>query len=301
MNQESYRSGVVAIIGPPNAGKSTLLNHLLGQKIAIVSNKPQTTRNRILGIVTGDNYQMIVLDTPGLHKAKDLMNKEMMKVALESLGEADLVLFIDDSAGLSEKLLKKREEEYQQYFSNIKVPTLLALNKIDLIKPEQLLPLTKWYSDRHDFDAVIPISALKGAGTDTLVAEMVSRLPEGPKYYPDDIPTDASERFIVAEIIREKIFRLTREEVPYSTAVVIDSFDESNPSSVVIHATIVVERSTQKGIVIGHRGQMLATIRKQATADIVHLLGCKARLQLWVKIRKNWTDNEHILREFGLS
>ncbi len=162
MNQESYRSGVVAIIGPPNAGKSTLLNHLLGQKIAIVSNKPQTTRNRILGIVTGDNYQMIVLDTPGLHKAKDLMNKEMMKVALESLGEADLVLFIDDSAGLSEKLLKKREEEYQQYFSNIKVPTLLALNKIDLIKPEQLLPLTKWYSDRHDFDAVIPISALKG-------------------------------------------------------------------------------------------------------------------------------------------
>lgn len=301
MSQDSYRSGVVAIVGPPNAGKSTLLNHLLGQKIAIVSNKPQTTRNRILGIVTGDGYQMIVLDTPGLHKARDIMNREMMRVALESLSEADLVLFIDDSAELTEELLAKREEEYRHYFAAISVPTILALNKIDLIRPERLLPLTDWYIQHHTFDAVVPISALNGSGTDVLVQELVQRLPEGPQFYPDDIPTDASERFIVGEIIREKIFRLTREEVPYSTAVVIDSFDESDPHGpVVIHATIVVERSTQKGIIIGHRGQMLATIRTQATRDIEQLLGCRARLQLWVKVRKNWTGNEHILRELGL-
>lgn len=300
-NQE-YRSGVVAIIGPPNAGKSTLLNYLLGQKITIVSSKPQTTRNRILGIVTGEQYQMIMLDTPGLHNARDMMNKEMMRVALDSLSEADVVLIIDDSSVATPSLLEKRKEEYQQYFSQIRVPTILVLNKVDLIEPEKLLPLTEKYMELHDFAAAVPISALHGDGTEGLVREMVALLPEGPQYYPDDIPTDASERFIVSEIIREKVFILTRDEVPYSTAVVIDQFDEGNGKGpIIIHATIVVERGSQKGIIIGHKGQVLGKIRKQATKDVEHLLGCKVRLQLWVKVRKNWTGNEHILREFGLS
>lgn len=301
MKSESYRSGVVAIIGPPNAGKSTLLNQLLGQKIAIVSNKPQTTRNRILGIVTGEDYQMIMLDTPGLHKARDLMNQEMVKIAMESLAEADVVLFLEDSAKLQGKVQEKREQEYKKYFEHISVPAILALNKIDLTEQDRLFPLTKWFVDLHAFDAVVPISALEGTGTQQLVEEIVSRLPAGPQYYPDDIPTDATERFIVAEIIREKVFRLTKEEIPYSTAVMIDSFEENDTGGpVVIHATIMVERSSQKGILIGHRGTMLAKIRKQAVVDIQHLLGCKVKLHLWIKVKKNWTSNEHILREFGL-
>ncbi|PID71522.1 MAG: GTPase Era [Desulfobulbus propionicus] len=302
MSNQEYRSGVVAIIGPPNAGKSTLLNYLLGQKITIVSSKPQTTRNRILGIVSGEGYQMIMLDTPGLHNARDMLNKEMMRVALDSLSEADVVLVIDDSSVTTPSLLEKRKAEYQEYFSLIRVPTLLVLNKVDLIEPQKLLPLTEKYMELHTFAAALPISALQGDGVDGLVREVIALLPEGPQYYPDDIPTDASERFIVSEIIREKVFILTRDEVPYSTAVVIDQFAEGNGRGpIIIHATIVVERGSQKGIIIGHRGAMLGKIRTQATRDVEHLLGCKVRLKLWVKVRKNWTGNEHLLREFGLT
>ncbi len=296
-----YRSGVAAIVGPPNAGKSTLLNHLLGQKISIVSHKPQTTRNRIAGILTGDTYQVILLDTPGLHDARDLMNQEMVKVALESVDEADVVLFVEDSAAMSRKQQKKAAEQYREYFSLIHVPVVLALNKCDLVEKETLLPLTQWFVNMHGFDAVIPICALHGQGTQSLVDTIVSLLPEGPQYYPDDIPTDASERFIVAEIIREKIFLLTKEEVPYSTAVVIDSFQESDDGSpIIIHASILVERGSQKGILIGAKGKMLAKIRKQASSDIERLLGCSVRLHLWIKVRKKWTENESILRELGL-
>ncbi|WP_051309992.1 GTPase Era [Desulfogranum japonicum] len=296
-----YRSGVVAIVGPPNAGKSTLLNYLLGQKISIVSHKPQTTRNRIAGIVTSDTYQIILLDTPGLHKARDLMNQEMVKVALDSVDEADVVLFVEDSAAMSHKQREKVVKQYREYFSQIRVPAVLALNKSDLIEKEALLPLTQWFVEMHGFDAVMPVCALDGEGTQELIAKIVSFLPEGPQYYPDDIPTDASERFIVAEIIREKIFLLTKEEVPYSTAVVIDSFQETDDSSpIIIHATILVERGSQKGILIGAKGRMLAKIRKQATSDIEKLLGCSVRLHLWLKVRKKWTENESMLRELGL-
>ncbi len=302
LKETEYHSGVVAIIGPPNAGKSTLLNYFLGQKITIVSDKPQTTRNKILGIVSGNNYQIILLDTPGLHKARDIMNKEMVKRALESLNEADVVVFLDDISTLSKKLLAKRHEEYKDYFSGINVPSIMVLNKIDLVEPQKILPLTKWFADQHEFEAIVPISALNGTSTDSLLAEIVGLLPEGPQYYPDDIPTDSPERFIVAEIIREKVFRLTHEEVPYSTAVVIESFEENNEESgpVVIHATIVIERSSQKGILIGHKGEMLAKIRKWAVKDIKNLLGCPVQLRLWVKVKKNWTNNEFILKEFGL-
>lgn len=297
----SYRSGVIAIIGPPNAGKSTLLNRLLGQKIAIVTPRPQTTRNRILGIVNGPDYQMIMLDTPGLHKPREMMNKEMVRVALESLTEADVVLFLADAAAMSLEQLEKRKQEYSDYLSKIKCPALLALNKIDLVQGERLLPVIDWYAHLHPFAEVVPISALEGDGVDMLLQQLAGRLPEGPQYYPDDIPTDASERFIVAELIREKIFLATREEVPYSTAVMIDSFQEGKPGKpIIIHATILVERGSQKGIIIGHHGKMLGHIRQEAEKDVEHLLGCRVKLKLWVKVKKKWTTNEQLLRELGL-
>jgi GTP-binding protein Era len=292
---------VVAIIGPPNAGKSTLLNHLLRQKIAIVTPRPQTTRNRIMGIVTGPHYQMILLDTPGLHEAREAMNQQMVRVALESLNEADVVLFLADGANMAAKKLEKRAEEFRGYLSRVTCPVVLALNKRDLLQPEQLLPVMDWYRSLHPFAAIVPISALQGEGIEILTAELVERLPEGPQYYPEDVPTDATERFIAAEIIREKIFLLTRDEVPYSTAVVIDAFAEAEEGKpVVIQATIMVERSSQKGILVGQGGGMLAAIRKSAAADIEKLLGCRVRLHLWVKVRKNWTGNTNILRELGL-
>ncbi len=296
-----YKSGVVAIIGPPNAGKSTLLNRLLGQKIAIVTPRPQTTRNRILGIVNGPDYQMIMLDTPGLHKPREMMNREMVRIALESLSEADVVLFLADAALMEPKQLEKRREEYSDYLSRIRSPALLALNKVDLLQNDQLLPVIGWYADLHPFAEIVPISALEGEGVDVLLQQLADRLPEGPQYYPDDIPTDASERFIVAELIREKIFLLTRDEVPYSTAVLIDSFKEGQAGKpVVIHATILVERGSQKGIVIGHQGKMLGRIRQEAGKDVEHLLGCRVSLKLWVKVKKKWTTNEQLLRELGM-
>ncbi len=302
MAHSLYRSGVVAIIGPPNAGKSTLLNHLLQQKIAIVTPRPQTTRNRIMGIVTGAEYQMILLDTPGLHDAREEINRQMVRVALESLTEADVVLFLADCSDMAPKKLEKRAEEFQGYLSRVTCPAVLALNKMDLLQPERLLPVIDWYRTLHPFAAIVPISALQGTGIETLTNELVVHLPEGPQYYPDDIPTDATERFIAAEIIREKIFLLTRDEVPYSTAVVIDTFEEGEGEKpVTIQATILVERSSQKGIIIGQKGAMLAAIRKSATTDIEHLLGCRIRLHLWVKIKKNWTGNANILRELGLA
>lgn len=299
MNSSPYRSGVVAIIGLPNAGKSTLLNQLLRQKIAIVTPKPQTTRNRIMGIVTGPSYQMILLDTPGLHEAREEMNRQMVRVALESLAEADAVLFLADSADMPSGKLERRAEELRGYLGRVTCPVVLALNKMDLFPAGQLLPVMDWYRTLHPFAALVPVSALQGEGIDTLLAELVPILPEGPQYYPDDIPTDATERFIAAEMIREQIFLLTRDEIPYSTAVVIDAFEEGDP--VVIRATILVERNSQKGILVGKKGSMLAALRRCATAEIEQLLGCRVRLHLWVKVSKNWTENPGKLRELGLA
>ena len=242
-----------------------------------------------------------MLDTPGLHKARELLNREMVRIAMESLGEADVVLFLADASAFNgnKKKLEKHRQEYTGYLDKVRTPAVLALNKIDLLRKEELLPVIDWYSSLHPFDAVVPISALQGDGTDTLLEELVSRLPEGPQYYPDDIPTDATERFIVAEIIREKIFLLTREEVPYSTAVLIDAFQEEK-NRVTIHATILVERSSQKGIIIGRKGQMLVEIGRSARQEIEELLGCRVVLKLWVKVKKKWTRNEQILKELGL-
>ena len=294
--ENQVKTGVVALIGPPNVGKSTLLNHLLGQKISIVSPKPQTTRNRILGIINGEDHQIILLDTPGIHRAHSPLNLEMVKIALDTLTEVDAIIFmIDTTFPLPEKINVTSE-----VLEKTKKPVLLLVNKIDLSSREKLLPILNVYKEFFPFQAMIPISAKTGDGVDILMQELLPLLPEGPRLYPENIPTDATERFIASEIVREKIFLLTRQEIPYSTAVTIDSFQEEDPSGLItIHATIHVEKKSQKGIIIGKQGAMLKKIGQAARHDIVELLGTKIMLKLWVKIRKDWTKDGRFLKELG--
>jgi len=296
MQEETTKSGMVAIVGPPNAGKSTLLNALLGQKISIVTPKPQTTRNRIIGILNAPAYQIVMLDTPGLHKARKPLNLEMVKIAVSSLAEVDIVLFlIDVSLPVPEK-----QAHTVEYLESTTVPAILILNKIDLLNKDQILPIIEAYRNIYPFAAIIPVSALLNNGTDELLQELLRLLPAGPKFYPEDIPTDATERFIAAEIIREKIFILTSQEIPYSTAVVIDSFKEDEEKSLVtIHATIVVEKSSQKAIIIGKKGSKLQQIGKNSRHDIEKLLAQRVLLKLWVKVHKNWTRDMRFIRDLG--
>lgn len=295
------KSGMVAIVGPPNAGKSTLLNYLLGQKISIVSPKPQTTRNRIVGIVNGSDHQIVFLDTPGLHKAREPLNLEMVRIALESLNEVDAVLFlVDVSLPLPEKKQKEKESELLSFMDKINSPAIMVLNKIDLIDRKNVLPMIESYTKLFPFKAVIPLSALKGDGAGNLLDEILTLLPMGPRYFPEDIPTDASERFLCGEIIREKVFLFTGQEIPYSTAVLIESFKEDDVKKLVtIHATIVLEKDSQKGIVIGKGGKKLKSIGTAARKDIESLIGEKVLLKLWVKVKKKWSQNENFLKELG--
>lgn len=290
------KSGIVTLVGPPNVGKSTLLNRLLGQKISIVSPKPQTTRNRILGIINGDDYQIVMIDTPGIHDARKPLNLEMVKIALSTLGEADIIVFMIDV-----KLPPPtRENAPVSHLKGIDRPAILLINKVDLINKEALLPIIATYNNLFPFTAIIPISAEKGDGTDQVIAEICRLLPEGPRLYPDDIPTDCTERFIVTEIIREKIFLKTGQEIPYATAVGVDSFKEDlAKNQVVIHATIYVEKQSQKGIIIGKGGRKLQEIGTAAREDIESLLNLKVVLKLWVKVQKDWTTDSHFLRELG--
>ena len=301
LGDKPIRSGMVAIVGPPNAGKSTLMNGLLEQKISIVSPKPQTTRNRILGIMNDEGYQIVLLDTPGLHKAREPLNQEMVRIALDSLHEVDAVLYmIDVSLPLPEKLKEEKGQELAGYMEQVRCPVILVLNKVDLLNKEKLLAMIQIYADFFPFHAIIPMSALHGDGNDRLLAELLAVLPLGPRYYPEDIPTDASERFLVAEIIREKVFLLTGEEVPYSTAVLIESFKEDPGKGLItIHAAIVLERESQKGIVIGKGGLKLKSIGTAARKDIEKLLDQKVLLKLWVKVRKNWSRDEKFLKELA--
>ncbi len=301
MFEQPVKSGIVAIVGPPNAGKSTLMNRLLGQKISIVTPKPQTTRNRILGVVNGEDYQIVLLDTPGLHKTDKPLNREMVRVALDSLQEVDVVLFLVDIAKqLSKEARQEREKEFVDYMGQVESKAFLLLNKIDLVPKKELLPMITHFSELYPFHAVIPVSALKGEGVDTLLLELLKLMPMGHRYFPEDIPTDASERFLVGEIVREKLFLLTGQEIPYSSAVLIDSFKE-NPDTqkVTIHATIILERSSQKGMVIGKGGHKLKSIGIAARKDIEKLIGQKVNLKLWVKVKKNWSRNERFLKELG--
>ena len=289
------KAGFVSLVGRPNVGKSTLVNRLVGQKVAIVSDKPQTTRNRILAVVNLDGAQLVLFDTPGIHKPMHRMNERMVDSAVKSIGQVDLVLWVVDvteSYGPGDRHIRDLLKQ-----SGKKV--VLALNKIDAIAKPKLLPLIDQYRRLLDFADVVPISAQDGDNVDVLLQRLVAHLPEGAALYPDDFLTDLPERFFVAEMVREKILRMTRDELPYSTGVVIDSFEEG-PELVRIEASILVERDTQKAIVIGKGGQMLKAIGTAARHDIEAFLGAKVYLGLFVKVRERWREDPGVLDDMGL-
>ncbi len=289
---ESFRSGYVSLIGRPNVGKSTILNALLGQKIAIVSDKSQTTRNRILGIKTYDNAQIIFIDTPGIHKPRHMLGETMVRAVKEALKEIDMVIFVTEP-GRS----KDRDREIIESLKALDRPVMLAINKIDKIKKTELLSIIDDYKKLFAFKEIIPLSALKQDGLDILQENILKYLPEGPKYYPDELVTDQIERFMVAEIIREKIMEKTSDEIPYSVAVEVVDWTERKEGAVLISANIYVEREGQKGIIIGKKGKMLKVVGTASRQDIEKLLGTKVFLQLWVKVRRGWRDNKKILTE----
>ena len=280
-----FKSGYVSILGAPNAGKSTLLNRMLGEKISITSKKPQTTRNRILGVLHRSKSQMVFFDTPGVFQAKDKLNVRIVDAAFAALGDADLVLVVVDVSqpdpNAERYLVKKLKSQNR--------PVILALNKIDLIKKSDMLEIIEKWSTEHGFKVVVPISARHGTQVDDLIATMEKILPAGPPFFPEDTLTDLSERFIVAELVREQVFRMTGEEIPYATAVTVDTFKEKKQGRLIsIEATIHLERSSQKGIVIGKNGAKLKQIGTRSREQIEQLLGTKVFLKLFVRIQKNW-------------
>ncbi|ADH08774.1 GTPase Era [Bacillus thuringiensis] len=295
MNRKGYKSGFVSIIGRPNVGKSTFLNRIIGQKIAIMSDKPQTTRNKIQGVYTENDAQVIFIDTPGIHKPKHKLGDFMVKMAQTTLKEVDIVLFMVNAVegfGRGEEFIIEKLKETKQ-------PVFLVINKIDQLHPEQLLELIDQYRKLHEFAEIVPISALDGNNVDALIGTIKNYLPEGPQYYPENQVTDHPERFIIAELIREKVLHLTREEVPHSVAVVIDAIQKREGGAVYINATIVVERASQKGIIIGKQGKMLKEVGKRARFDIEALLGSKVFLEVWVKVQKDWRNKMSQLRDLG--
>ncbi|MEK6540456.1 MAG: GTPase Era [Deltaproteobacteria bacterium] len=291
----SFKSGFVSIIGRPNAGKSTLLNSILGEKVVIVSEKPQTTRNKIRGIKNMENAQIVFLDTPGIHQAKGHLNEFMVKEAMSALEDMDIIIYLVEATG------KIKDELFIiESLKKVRCPVLLGINKIDMVRKDSILPLMDEYSSAYPFREIIPLSARKGEGMDELFRCIVELLPEGPKYFTEDILTDQTERFVVAEIVREKVFELTREEIPYSTAVIVERFKENPGKGIIsISATINVERDSQKGIIIGKGGAMLKEIGTRARIDIERLLGTKVYLELFVRVRKDWTKDAKSLKEFG--
>jgi GTP-binding protein Era len=298
MQEDKFVSGFIAIIGRPNVGKSTLLNRILGQKVAITSNKPQTTRNRILGIHNFSAGQALFVDTPGIHKAKGKLNRFMVDQAIGACSDVDLILFLveaDDSPGGGDEYILK-------LLDRSSVPVFLIINKIDLVKPPKLLKLIQQYSERFKFAEVIPLSARGGDGVPQLLQAIEPLLPEGPRYYPEDMLTDQPERFIVAELVREKIMRRTSEEIPYGVGVQVDTFEEKPEKNlVVIQATIHVERNSHKKIIVGKGGQMIKTVGQEARKDIERLLGTRVFLELFVRVDKDWTQSERMLKELGYS
>ena len=294
LKEQDFTSGFIALIGRPNVGKSTLLNCLLGEKVSIISDKPQTTRNRIRGILTLPRAQAVFIDTPGIHKPLHRMNELMVQAAIRTCGEVDVILLLVEATerpGTGDKFIIES-------LASVKTPVFLVINKADLVDKERLLPLIAEYSALHPFAEIIPVSALRG-DLGRLLDAIVQRLPKGPKYFPDDQFTDQPERFIAAELIREKVFELTKEEIPYSSAVVIEQMKEETELTR-IHAVIFVDRDSQKGIIIGKNGAMLKEIGSRARRDMEKLLGVKVFLQLWVKVKKGWREDDRMLRNIGV-
>ncbi|MEI4829319.1 GTPase Era [Bacillus sp. FJAT-53711] len=295
MNREGFKSGFVSIIGRPNVGKSTFLNRIIGQKIAIMSDKPQTTRNKIQGVYTENDAQVVFIDTPGIHKPKHKLGDFMVKMAQTTIKEVDIVLFMVNA----EEGFGRGEEFIIEKLQETKRPVFLVINKIDQVHPEELLGLIDKYRTLYDFAEIVPISALEGNNVEALIGAIKKYLPEGPQYYPENQVTDHPERFIIAELIREKVLHLTREEVPHSVAVVIDAIQKREGGAIYVNATIIVERPSQKGIVIGKQGKMLKEVGKRARFDIESLLGSRVFLELWVKVQKDWRNKMSQLRDLG--
>lgn len=290
-----FRSGFVAIVGRPNVGKSTLMNHLIGQKIAIMSDKPQTTRNKIHGVYTTADTQIVFLDTPGIHKPQSKLGNYMMQTAESALKEVEAALFlVDVSEGIG-----GGDRYIIEQLKKVKTPVFLVMNKIDKVTPEQLLPMITQYNELYPFAEIVPISALNGNNVPTLLEQLTKYLPEGPQYYPADQITDHPEQFVVAELVREKILHMTREEIPHSIAVAIEDMRVQENGVVYIGAVIFVERDSQKGIIIGKRGELLKEVGKQARRDIEALLGSRTFLELWVKVKKDWRNQERVLKDLG--
>ena len=292
----NYKSGFVTLIGRPNVGKSTLMNRLIGQKIAITSNKPQTTRNRIQTVYTCDEGQIIFLDTPGIHKAKNKLGEYMVSVAERTLKEVDVILWLVEPS----TFIGAGEQHIAEQLRSVKTPVFLVINKIDTVEKAEILKFIAAYKDIVDFAEIIPVSALKGENTDDLLQAMMKYLPTGPQYYDEDTITDQPERQIVAEMIREKALRNLSDEIPHGIAVAIDRMHERPNGSIIdIDATIVCERNSHKGIIIGKQGAMLKKIGSQARDDMEALLDCKVNLKLWVKVKKDWRDSDFLIKNFG--
>ncbi|EGQ3584131.1 GTPase Era [Staphylococcus pseudintermedius] len=290
-----YKSGFVTIIGRPNVGKSTFVNRVIGHKIAIMSDKAQTTRNKIQGVMTQQDAQIVFLDTPGIHKPKHKLGDYMMKVAKNTLSEIDAVTFM---VNVNEEI--GRGDEYiMEMLKTVKTPVFLVLNKIDLVHPDALMPRIEQYQRYMDFAEIIPISALEGHNVDHFINVLKSYLPEGPQYYPDGQISDHPEQFVVSELIREKILQTTSEEIPHAIGVNVERMTQESEDRVHIEAVIYVERDSQKGIVIGKGGKKLKEVGKRARLDIEHLLGSKVYLDLWVKVQKDWRNKSSFIKQMG--
>ena len=287
------RSGFVTLVGRPNVGKSTLLNRVLNQKVSIVSDKPQTTRNQIRGVLTRDDTQIVFLDTPGIHRPRTRLGERLNRRALETLAEVDVIChLIEANAPFG-----RGDQFVSEMIFAAETPKILVLNKVDLARPAQIAG--QLASVRQDYDAYVPLSARKGGGVDALVAEITERLPDGPQYYPDGMVTDQPEAFVVGEIVREKLLQITREEVPHSIAVVVDSIEERDDGLLAIHAVVLVERDSQKGIVIGKGGEVLKRVGTRAREELEALLGTKVFLETQVKVERDWQKRDHALDRLG--
>lgn len=292
--KENYKSGFVTLIGRPNVGKSTLMNHLIGQKIAITSNKPQTTRNRIQTVLTTEEGQIIFVDTPGIHKAKNKLGEYMVHIAERSLNEVDVVLWLVEPT----TFIGAGERHIIEQLKKVKTPVILVINKIDMVRKEELLPAIDTYRKEYEFADIVPVSARSGDNTDELVRVILKYLPYGPQFYDEDTITDQPERQIVAELIREKALHCLNEEIPHGIAVAVDRMKKER-KIMHIDATIICERDSHKGIIIGKQGSMLKKIGSTARYEIEKMLDCRVNLKLWVKVQKNWRDSDYMMKNFG--
>lgn len=295
--KHNFKSGFVTLIGRPNVGKSTLMNHLIGQKIAITSHRPQTTRNRIQTVYTSEEGQIVFVDTPGIHKAKNKLGNYMVRVAERTLMEVDVILWLVEPT----TFIGAGEKHIVEQLKKVKTPVILVINKTDKVKKEEVLTFIDAYRKEMEFSEIVPVSALKGDNTDVLISCIMKYLPYGEPFYDEDTVTDQPERQIVAELIREKALRCLEEEIPHGIAVVIESMKFRKGQSAIadIEATIICERESHKGIIIGKKGAMLKRIGSQARPEIEEMLECKANLQLWVKVRKDWRDSDLYMKNFG--